>query len=279
MNKLALLLALAALAFAGWQYTEGAALQADLESAQVRTAELRADVDRLAKALGTPREVPVAMPPALVIRDDADADGEPRDATLVAKGASPEVLARTVQGLQVEMAELRKENEELQEKVAKNPMLNFKRPKWIANLNQAEKLLELSPTQKADISRIVDYTKRELEDLYNTPSADGKTWKEVSQVKVQGGSSENGGIQFLMSNFQEVQKFRSLPMPGTNETFGEREKRIKAEAKQDVRDTLNEEQKKTFDEARSDALFGSPSGGVSSVSFGTTVIETTTSDD
>ena len=271
MSKLAILLAALALGIAGWQAYEASNLRDDLCQAQAETASLRADVDQLTRTLAQPGEAPIEVPPPLVVQRDESAGDGPRDATLAAKGASPEVVARAVRNLQDEVAELRQQNEDLEEKVGKNPLANFKRPTFIRDVAQAEKELDLTGGQRADVERIVDYTKRELEDLYNTRNADGKTWKEVAEVKL----SSGGDFAVVMSNFAEIQKFRNETIPGSRETYGEAESRIRNAGTQDVRDVLKPEQREKFDKAHTQPLFGNSMGPM--ISIATSV--TSTSED
>ena len=274
MQKFTLLLVVAALAVAGWQAWEAQGLRDDLQAQDLETSALRADVDRLVKEVASIRglEAPAPLRTAATPADSGGVDVD--EATLAARGASPEVLARRVLELESELEGMRADTARIEEKVDKNPMSRvWKRPKFIRDMESAKKELDLNARQEADIARIVDDTKRELEDLWEIPNEDGKTWKDVSTMKVESGDA---GVAVFMSNFAEQQKFKNGTIPGRNETYAQAESRIRDRGKEDVKSVLSPEQGKTFDGAHTDPLFGGSSGGVISFS---TVTTSSSSDD
>ena len=275
MQKLTLLLVVAALAVAGWQAWEAQGLRQDLESQDFETTALRADVDRLVKEVMSIQGLEAPAP--LHTAAAAEGPGGPTDddPTLAARGASPEVLARHVRKLQSELQGMKADTARLEEQVENNPLARaWKRPKFIGDMKMAKEMLDLNARQEADIARIVDDTKRELEDVWVIPNEDGKTWKEISTMKVESGSQ---GVAALMSSFAEQQKFKSGLIPGRNETYTQAEARISARGKEDVKRVLTPEQTKTFDGAHTDSLFGA--SGSNMISFSTVTTSSDSSDD
>ena len=281
MQKLILVLVVAALAVAGWQTWEAQGLRQDLASQDLETTALRGDVDRLVREVAAlqGREAPPPLRTAAAPAAPGDAPED--EATLAARGASPEVLARQVRELQSELEGMKADTARLEEKVESNPMGRvWKRPTFIHDLDSAKKALDLNGRQEADIARIVEDTKRELENLWEIPNEDGKTWKDVSQMKIEaaGGNGGGGGISLFMGNMAEQQKFKQSLIPGRNETYAQAESRIRARGKEDVKSVLTPEQNKTFDGAHTDPLFG-PSTGANVISFATVTTSTDSKDD
>ena len=272
MQKLTLVLAIAALGLFGWQTWEAKGLRDDLAQQQTEQEELMAEVARLSKGLSAVEGYqapgdPVVFEAALGEPSATGGSGEP---SLAAKAANPEVLAREVMKLKNEMGALRAENEELKEKVGNPRQISWKRPTFIRDMDGAEKALDLSAGQRADMERVVDWTKRELEDLWAIPNEEGKLLKDIQKTKVTAGE----GISIAMPNFQELNKFRNSKVPGRTETYAEAERRIKDRGKNDIKDILNTEQQETWDKAHTDPLFGSSAGdGV----FSMVTVETSTS--
>lgn len=268
MQKLTFVLVLAALGVAGWQALEASSLRDDLEEQNIETVALRADLDRVSRDLATLQDQRSAPPLRQLDATTAEASAPDQDvpegATLAPAGASPEVLARQLRDLRDEVAGVKENTARLEEKVESNPVVHFKRPKFISNVEQAKKELDLDARQESDIQRIVEDTKRDLADIWSIPNADGKSWKDISQTKLTGG--DGNGISIVMPNFAEQQKFRSSTIPGRNETYGEADQRIRQRGVADVRSVLRPDQQKTFDDAQTQSLFGPPHGAMFTIS-------------
>jgi len=274
VQKLTFVLVLAALGVAGWQTWEASNLREDLATQSEEMLALRTDLDRVTRDLAARdgRPVPPPMRRAEAATPAAPVPDEP---TLAPAGASPEVLARQLRDLQDEVAGMREDTARLEEKVGSQPAVRFKRPKFISNVEQARKELDLDGRQEADIQRIVDDTKRDLDDVWSIPNADGKTWNDISKTTIQGGDT-GGGITIVMPNFAEQAKFRNSLIPGRNETYGQADERIRGRGVADVRNVLRPDQRKTFDEAQTQSLFGPTHAGPT---FAISAISTALSED
>jgi hypothetical protein len=53
--------------------------------------------------------------------------------------------------------------------------------RYVASVEDAEKHLELTPSQKADLERVIADTAREREALHRLPGEDGKTWDDAAK--------------------------------------------------------------------------------------------------
>lgn len=144
--------------------------------------------------------------------------------------------------------------------------------KFYGSLNMAAKAMKLSERQKADMQDVIDVAKRELSDLYETENDDGETWNQVRRGKMMKVGAETGGFSISMPDFKKINAFKKSRVPGTAETFGEAEKRIKDRAFADMRRGLTPEQTNKWDEARKDPLLGTHgAGGVVMSTFTTEV--------
>ncbi len=269
MDKLALVLAVAAVALAGWTaFGAGHSAGTDVErldSLDASVSELTASIASLEKRIG---EIPSA---AMVgnggmTGDDAGLEGNVRPATMSDRVAE---LEKTVKDQNERLASM-------QDQVDKQPgagrFISPRHSIFFRSVDDAAKQLELDPGQRAQMDRIIESTKRELEDLYNTPNDEGKTWAEMKKFnlkKLTSGDASDGIVAFT-SNFAKIAKFKKTKIPGSNETFGEAETRIKNLAKENIGETLNQEQKEKWDNAHTDHLVG---GGGSSMTFSSVVME------
>ena len=264
-----------ALGVAAWEAVEADGLRQKLRQAKTETASVQGDLLQVRQELSDLRakgDVEPLLPgpaPAAAAEDGPapDADG-PR---LVPLRASPEVLARAVQDLEKRVAAHQSRVDDL-EKKQETAATQFARPmRFFRTVDQASSALDLSPGQKADLGRVVEDTTRDLDALYDTPNDDGRTFREVSKPKPlttgKGDGDVGPAITLLMSNFAEIQKFKDSKVPGTSETYGQAEQRIRARGTNDARDLLTADQQKTWDRSHPDLLFGTPSmGNVFSIS-------------
>jgi Spy/CpxP family protein refolding chaperone len=138
------------------------------------------------------------------------------------------------------------------------------------DVDAAAKSLELNERQKQDMKDIADRAQRELADLMDIPNDEGVTWKDASKIKLSGGDAE-GGVTVLMSNFSKMAKFKKSRIPGSSETYGEAEKRIRDRALGDMRNILTPAQTEKWDKAHKDALIRPP-GGPMSIAFATSSV-------
>jgi hypothetical protein len=266
MAKFALPLAVVSLALAGWLALEVSSLRDE-----VRTLST-------VPSVGPAREEAAAPPP--IVR--AEPASPAADAAPDTSGSAPGAALR---GVALEPAEMSRRLTALEEKVqgyeagfakwkeraasGEMPRVHFQAPRFIHDLDSAAKELGLDERQKASLGQVVDDSKRELERLHTTPNDEGLTWKEAGKIKFEGNA--DGGIIAFGGNMEKMEKFRNSKVPGSNETYGEADKRIRRQAKENARRILTPEQQKTFDSSMTDPLFGGM-GGDMSVAFSSIVV-------
>ena len=148
----------------------------------------------------------------------------------------------------------------------------FSSDKMYFNLDRAAKSMDLDERQKSDLKDAIERGKRELADLYDIENDNGETWKEIRKPKM-GKVGGESGLSIAMPDFGKIQKFKKSRIPGSSETFGEAEKRIKEDAFANGRRTLTPKQAKKWDKAHKDGLLRDR-GGTGGFSFSTVQIET-----
>ena len=134
---------------------------------------------------------------------------------------------------------------------------------FLTTLDDAQKQLDLSASQRADWDRTLAETKRELDDLRSIPDDTGKTWKQHNEDLVRGLTDGSGRIDFT-----KLKALGDKPVPGRTETYRDAEARIRTQARQRLRDPLTPDQQKKFDESNVDPLIGA-GGGPIAVTFST----------
>lgn len=134
--------------------------------------------------------------------------------------------------------------------------------RYLGSVDEAEKHLELTPAQKADLERVVADVAREREALHRLPGEDGKTWEETAKdcVKVLG----EGIIQY---DGEKLAAFRERQVPGRAESFGAADRRLTEEARRRIEDGLTPEQRRRLEKANVDGLVGGGGGGGGGLSF------------
>ncbi len=278
MHKLVFGVAAAALALGVYQTLENQGLKTEIEGLRRDATDLRAEVATLKREEhAEPAAVPAKAPRMADLPAAVEAPAEGGGPRLVARAASPEVLAGAVRDLQQRVAAQEEKVEHVatrvEEEAASRPRV-FRTPRFIASVDDAVGALDLTPTQQADMERLVEYANQDLQRLYQIPNADGKTLADVNKpVKV--GGKDNAGIGILFTNLAAVTGFKHSTVPGRSETYAEAETRIRKDAKREIRDLLDPKQQKTWDDSNTDPLFKGAGGGAT-ISFSTV---TTTSDD
>ncbi|MBL9086529.1 MAG: Spy/CpxP family protein refolding chaperone [Planctomycetia bacterium] len=270
MQQVALALSVLAVALAGWVALRTSAGPADrLDRVEAELDELRVLETRVANAerrlaeAAASRPGPVEPPPPR--GDDGTLAASPRAAAASgaagADGAAAPVESR--------LAELTKRLAAVEEKtkdvepgspvaLARGGLARALGPRgFVTTLDDAQKQLDLSATQRADWDRTLAETKRELDDLRSIPDDEGKTWKQHNEDLVRGMADGSGRF-----DLGKLMALRGKKVPGRNETYGEAEARIRTQAKQRLRDPLTPEQQKKFDESNVDPLIGAGNGPV-----------------
>lgn len=275
MSKLVIWVAVVALGVAGWTAYESYDRAARLESLERGVEEVQGSLDGIVARLetltvsGRPRPAPLTAEGGLVPLDDEEAGAELATRAPATPDERLARLEKTVADQRETIAKLEEENRATDK--AADAVRRFMPTSFYRNLDDAAKQMELSERQQADMQDAIDIAKRELDDLYAIENDDGVTWKEVRKPKMTNLGGE-AGISIAMPDFGKIQRFKKMRIPGSSETFGEAEKRIKDDAFHEMRNFLNPKQTKKWDKAHKDNLLG-PSSGSSFVSMSVGSIE------
>ncbi len=275
MDKLAVILAVIAVGLGGYATfgkTEGSGASYDTSVSDLaeRIATLEAQNESYREMLG--------------VEGAMAADGpSPESGTATAgalKGRAPVGMPKRVAELEAKFDSYDKRFADMEAKAASAPKRRsfdhapaFMGKKFLANLDQAEKALSLDANQRAQMDRIIDSTKTELDRLYEIPNDDGKTLKELMKpTKINLGGDAESTVVSLMGNFGKIRKFKKSKVPGSNETYAEAEKRIRDAGKRDARGLLNQDQQKTWDGSHTDPLFGRGATAGAMIAFDSAVV-------
>ena len=271
MDKLGAVLAVAALVIGGYAVMQLGEKNSQIEELQAANQELR---DRMV-TLETGVEGALGDEPAAGLRDAEGSrvlarasDGTPiglkgRPATAMDRLAALEKrVAAQDETIAKYEADKKAEGDALSS--ANSAMRRFTRDGFYGNLDMAAKSLDMKDNQKTDMQDISDRARRELDDLYNSENDEGTTWKEARKPKM----IETNGISLAMPDMKKLAAFKKGRIPGSSETFGEAEKRIRKDAFGRMRNVLTPEQAKKWDKAHKESMLGPGGGGVvSAVSF------------
>ncbi len=269
MDKLGLLLAVAALGVAGYvamDASDRASDVADLEQGvtdlQNSMGGIEAKLDALLKNSGPrPTAMTASSGGGMTPLDESSETSTglaTRDAP-AARTADERLAAleKTIAEQKETIAKLEDENEKggRISRVVSNALGN----RFYHSVDAAAKSLKLTDAQKQSFDDIAERARRELKDLRELPNDNGDTWNSVGKITLSRDSGEDSVIS-LMGNMKKIRDFKKTTIPGTNETYGDAEKRIKNRAFADMREELNGEQAENFDKAHKDAMLGSRSG-------------------
>ncbi len=131
--------------------------------------------------------------------------------------------------------------------------------RYVASVEDAEKHLELTPSQKADLERVIADTAREREALHRLPGEDGKTWDDAAKETFR--RLDDGSF---MIDGEALAAFRERQIPGRGESFGAADRRLTEEAKRRIEAGLSPDQRRKLEKTNLDPLVGAaPSGGLS----------------
>ena len=267
MDKLAAVIAIAALGVAGYALMQAGEKDAQIEALQTANQELKDRMVTLEAEAGTLGAEPAALREA----GGTTVIGHASDGTPVGLKGRPTspidrlaALEKRVAEQDEALAKIESDKAEEADAVgkARGAMRSWSRDNFYGNLDMASKSLELNDNQKADMQDVLDRAKRELDDLYAIENDEGVTWKDVRKPKMVEGS----GFSIAMPDMKKIAAFKKSRIPGSSETFGEAQKRIRKDAFARMRNVLTPAQAKKWDKAHKDALL-SGGGGVSSVAF------------
>ncbi|MGE0193492.1 MAG: hypothetical protein AB7T63_15790 [Planctomycetota bacterium] len=273
MQHLALVIAVAALAVAGWTYLErpsAPAAEVDAAGTGALESRLEALADEI-RALREQRGPLAGRPVPTAARGPGLTAPEPAPA-----GTRAEVVQGTIEERLAELESWREDREEADRDAAAVPHFRSMQRKMITDADSAQKALDLSASQRADLERIIDDTRLEIDRLMDTPDEDGVTLRSLQKdtgVSISGGGSID--MSKILANAGKVQAFKNRTIPGRNETYAQAENRIRDDAKRRIRDSLTEEQRGKYDNSFSEPLIPrAGTGGAISVAFATDVVTT-----
>jgi hypothetical protein len=270
MDRIALGVSVVAVAAATWLGIRASDLAREVESLRDASAALEARVaaaERDAAATRARREAP----PPLSQEASANLSPSPPPASL-ASASRPATLAEVDRRLAA-LEKAAVEGYRWVDAAAAPPVAvqtaepdvepTLPEERWYGSVEDAAKHLELTSAQRADFERVVAEAKEEIDALHHLPDAEGKTWE---QVQKDGVSFPGGMLQYDGSG---LQAFREKTIPGRSESYGAAERRIAADARKRLRDSLTTTQRERFDRARPDGMLGTSSvdGFMSILSF------------
>ena len=271
MAKLALVLAFLAAGAAGWlvagrqcQEHDLAQLREAHEAADARLMTVERELARLQAARGP--EESLSAPPA-TNRAGSPGESPPTGGPgLVPTPRAPSTFEQRIEKLEQQLAAAQAESRAPKaEAGAARPPFVFNSRGFLGSIEQAEKELKLDASQKAGIERVIDDVERELEALSTRPNEEGKTLKELQEsFHPELGMGEEGMAK-LHEHMAALSRLRQNKVPGTNETYGEAERRVRKDGKARARSFLSQDQAKTWDKSHTDMLFGG--GGMAGASF------------
>lgn len=270
MSNAALPVALLALAAAGYALYQEHEREDAACAARTQAADTAARLDALERELGALRRVapepsslsaspapeePAAGAASAPASTGPGLAGSPR----TARTAPPSPEGR-VAALEQEVARL-KEAESERTKNGRGPTFFTSGPAF-HDVESAARALNLDPGQKSDLERIVEEAKRRLEDLSGVPNDEGVTGRSLADA-LRRPLEEGQDLSVVMTeNMAKNARWRASKVPGTNETYGQAEQRIRKESKDRARRLLSAEQAKTWDRSPSDLLFAQGGTGM-----------------
>ena len=269
MGKLGVLLGVMALVLGAYGAMELCAKDDQIEGLESSNGDLLGRVTaletRLADALKpTERATLLAADETM-----APAGNAGTSAGLAGRAASPldrlAALERTVLD-QNKLIATMKENDAKADK-ARGAVRRFTNDRFYGSVDMAAKAMKLEEDQKADLKDERERAVKELKDLYALENDEGVTWDEVRKPKMSSAVTSGGGFTFAMPDMAKINKFKKGRIPGSSETFGEAEKRIRDDGFARMRNVLTPGQAKKWDKAHKDSLLRGGSGAVSTISF------------
>lgn len=269
MDKLGLVIAVVGLLVGGYALMESGGKQAELEALRTANRDL---TDRLYTLEAQVADGDGALEAPEPRTADAIVVGHASDGTPVGLRGRPTTARERLAALEKRVAaqdealakiEAEKADEANALSKARGAMRDWSNDRFYGNLDMAAKSMGLSERQKADMQDLMDRAKQELDDLYAIQNDEGVTWAEVRKPKM----VESNGFSIAMPDMAKLQKFKQGRIPGSSETFGEAEKRIRGAAFGRMRSVLTGEQAKKWDKAHKDALLRGGSGGAAAISF------------
>ena len=245
MTKLGVILALAALAVGGFGLLQLCEKDDQIEGLQAANQDLK---DRLTTlethvtaALGTP-----ATPALRAAEGTVTPLGHASDGTPVGLQGRPATASDRIAALERRLAAQDEALAKLKADGAKprsRGAQRFNPGNFYGSLDMAAKAMELKDGQKTEMKDLMERATSELDDLYAIENDEGVTWKEIRKPKM----VEGNGFSIAMPDMAKIAKFKKSRIPGSSETFGEAEQRIRKDAFGRMRHVLTPAQAKKWD--------------------------------
>lgn len=273
MSRTAIALSLAALGAAGWSIFAQQQQADDLAARRGAETELAARLTRLERALAEGRRdapgatfegtAPTAGPE--LAEGPAPAPGTPQ---LTPAARPPADLAARLARLEQQVAAVRADDaQRVKERGgASVAPISFGPPRgfW-PTVEAAAKDLDLDAAQRAGVERAVDDARRELDDLHARANDEGLSLKQINEALASATRDGKDMETAFADHMGKMARWRRSRVPGSSETYGEAEARIRKQGKERARSYLNADQAKTWDKSHPDAMFGGDGAGMTSM--------------
>jgi len=257
-STLATLLSAVAIGGVGLLYLKLGRLEDDLQSlnrAPVRSSRAPASLDEASESpwLARPRGDRTAREEAAGERDQ----GAPVHAGRARKDLT----------LEERVALLERRREEARRApapVPAAPWLPGRKRVFARSMRDLTRSLHLTPTQTVRVKSAVERGRERIEAILKIPDETGKSPYERRQErrkKLQE-ALKSGKAGTIFSFASSMGADRAKKIPGRNETYGQESDRIKKETREEIEGSLDNAQKKSFEQTNIDSLVGAPSEGV-----------------
>ena len=263
MDKLAAVIAIAALGVAGYALTQAGAKDTQIEALQTANQELKDRMVTLEAEAGTLGGAPAALREA----GGNTVLGHASDGTPVGLKGRPASPIDRLAALEKRVAEqdealAKMESEKSTEAAALGTagkaLRGWSRDNFYGNLDMAAKSLELNDSQKTDMQDVLDRANRELEDLYAIENDEGVTWKEVRKPKM----VEGNGFSIAVPDFHKISaSSRRAASPAAARPSVRPRQRIRKDAFATYAQACSRPSRRSkWDKAHKDAMLGSGGG-------------------
>lgn len=274
-----LVVALAALGVAGWSLLEQRRV-ADEAGAARETAEAQGvrllALDRALQALGGGATPSVALEGRASSQDAGPADDtagtrSPGGPLLVRPETAALDPAARLAAMERKVASLQAAEDERAKRQAagaQGPQISWGMPKgfW-PTVDAAAKELDLDASQRANLERVVEDTRRQFDDLHALRSEDGASFDEIQKELQQATATGEDVESAFAEHMAKSARWRKSRVPGSNETFAQAEARLRREGRDRARSFLTADQAKAWDKGHPDAMFAGDASGSMATSF------------
>jgi hypothetical protein len=206
-----------------------------------------------------------AEPRRVIIADEervAEAEPYARARETVARAPAPEsVEAEPVRTIEerierLERAETKRRTEPGDARVSAPSF--FRSTPFVRNVKDLSDRLKLTRAQRDRVQAAVDHGKRRIEEIMKIPDEEGKSpyeRREERQKKIEE-ALKSGKTDGIVTLAMSGMSHRNKKIPGQNATYGEEIDRVKKETREEMAQTLSQEQQEEFKDIRVDPMLG-----------------------